>query len=216
MHAASLLSFVPASVIGNGSGNVPPDVFTAAGLGGATVTLLYSSEQPFSFDGNTGYYQELVFAPTDNPFCAGCLGFGFTIFDESGPYTISTMQIGWWNSQTDVGYCTDCTLACDPGVGCIPVGFAPSTVYRDTLSNVGFNFTGTISSLGSDVLIVLTDAQSFSFDGVVSFVDSNAATSPMFGGIAVPAAEPAPEPATITLTGMALLGLASLRRRSMR
>lgn len=201
---AALCAAIPAraNIIGVGSPNVSPDVFTAAGLGNP-AEIYDSGPLPFSFDGNTGTYEEVVAPIPDNPFCSGCLGFGLLVeLDSTSAYDLSTIRFGTWNSQTDVGYCSDCNSG---GTS------IPSTVFRGTGNNVGFNFSGSTFAPGdqSYLLVVLTNATSFWVNGGIFFNDTNGdATSSIFGGLAVPA----PEPGTFAILGVAMLGLGGFRR----
>jgi len=168
------------------------------------LTLLADTGfQPFSFDGMSGHYEEVVVADPANTFCSGCLDFALAVFlNADQPFAISTVRFGQWNSTTDVGY--------SPGLDNGTI--IPTTVFRGTGNNVGFNFNNFGSGTTTDVLIVETNARAFWNAGGIFFNDTNNNTQSSFiNGIFVPA----PEPSTAALTGLAILALVGvLRMRS--
>jgi hypothetical protein len=197
-----MIAVLPASanIVTIGGPNVAPDIFPSSNFTGLTE-LADTGIQPFSFDGMNGNYEEVVVSDPANTFCAGCLDFALAVFlgaDE--PFGISTVRLGiWGNSTTDVGY--------SPGLDNGTI--VPTTVFRGTGNNVGFNFSNLGSGTFTDVLIVETNATAFWNQGVIFFNDTNNNTqSSGFGPIFVPA----PEPSTAALTGLAILAFAGLVR----
>jgi hypothetical protein len=100
--------------------------------------------------------------------------------------------------QTDVG-----VISGSPGT-------APSTVDRSSLGGIiGFNFAGASALRGTDntqVLVVATDAHYFT-RGLMAAIDQQSANGHAFAPSSVP------EPMTMSLMGVGLLGLGLLRKR---
>jgi hypothetical protein len=152
-------------------------------------------------DGTTGLVAEIVVADASNPYASGDLTFIYQVQDTKG--TIEHLS-GFDFS----GFLTDVQAGTGGSGGSIMSGgILPGTVNRvSTGSVVEFNFAPFIGpGKYSSALIIATDATKYK-PGTIGIIDG--------GGAGVVGYAPTvPEPATLSLVGMGLLGLLGLRKK---
>lgn len=140
-------------------------------------------------------YATGVFTDTNNVYCAGCLDFIYQ-FTNNGPDTLERATMTNFDSfLTNVGY------------NAVTGTATPTTVTRNLAGDLAFNFSGVVTGQESDLLIIQTNATSFT-SGFFSLQDGTAGS----GAAYAPAT---PEPSSLMLMGSGLVSAAGmfLRRR---
>lgn len=189
-----------ANTISPGQSGITPDVFPLSDF----TVIATSGVQDFSFDGGltTGQYKEFVATDTANPYCSGCLDFGFLV-DVTDPNNfIGTIGLSpFFGFDTNGGY-----TASGPNEN------NPTSMYRGPSGGiVGFNFSeGVLPGQSSSVLVVKTNATSYDDKGGATIFDDNGQS------LNVAEFEPVatPEPSsTAVLLGIGVLMVAWVRKR---
>lgn len=141
-------------------------------------------------------YATGVFSDTNNVYCSGCLDFIYQ-FSNGGPDTIERATMTNFDSfLTNVGY-NNATGTAQPG-----------TVTRNLAGDIAFNFTGVATGTESELLIIETNATSYT-TGFFSLQDGTAGSGAAFAPTATP------EPSSLMLMGSGLVSAAGMfiRRR---
>jgi len=190
-----LASGVHANPIGPG-GSGPPDSFPNYGL--TSTIIAQTGLLSFSFDGGltTGNYQEYVATDTANPYCSGCLDFGFTFTVTDANNSIGEFQLSpFFGFQTDGGYDSSGVYS----------GTAPNGMDRGPSGGIVF-FTFSAEVLpgeNSALLLIETNATNYTGNGMAALGDNNG----VFG--ALPGFAPTvPEPSATILAAFGILALA--------
>jgi len=189
-------SAVWANAISPGQTGITPDPFPS--LGSTATVIAESSVFDYSFDGGltTGEYREYVATDTANPYCSGCLDFGF-MFNVTDPnnFIESVSLASFAGLETDGGFFNDSSDEIDP-----------TSMARTSGQGAGVSFTfapGILPGEASGVVVVETNATSYDANGLAELFDDNGAH------LSVANYEPiaTPEPSTLLVTGLCLLGV---------
>jgi hypothetical protein len=207
-----------ATVIVAGQTNLVPEAFNLVG----DPPILDEIQGNFNFGNGAlfGSYDVVVLVDPLGITCAGCLDFAFAINidPESPDFAFSVNLSRFFGYSTNAGYVTGTggPGALDPiGVSRGPAG-----------GGVGFAFTNGASVLtpgsGTDFLVIGTNATTYDKLGSLSISgghDSNAANNitGIIAGVFEPTfIAPVPEPSTVVLLSLGLLGIPAFRRRTVR
>lgn len=169
---------------------------------GATTVVAGGAAVPFSGFGFTGTLTSTVLTgDTSNPFGADKLTFTYLLHNDATSLnrlhrlTISNFA----GSSTDASHRTG--------------GLNPTLIDRATADVIGFSFIEAVGQgplnpgASTGLLVIQTNATAFS-PALASVIDGSVASVMSFAPL-----PPIPEPATITLAGLAALGLAIVIKR---
>lgn len=179
-----------------GQSGISPDAFPT--LGSTATVIADSGLLSYSFDGGLTYgkYEEYVATDTANPFCSGCLDFGFIITVTDPNDFITALKVAFPGVKTDGGYFNDLSSS----------QIDPSAMARGTGPGEGVQFSlDVLPGDTSAIVVVKTNATTFDDQGGAVLSDSN--NHQHF----VADYEPTPEPSTLVLTGLCFFAVV-LRR----
>ncbi len=203
-----------------GQSGILPDIFTDPG----SVPLVDSANGTFSFGSGvgliTGTWTEYVVHDPLGITCAGCLDFAYQVTLDpglsSGLFAIN--MGGFAGYTTDAGYIDGTGQQGGSGgdgspllMSRGPVGGAISFFFNDPANSI---FAPIGPGGSSALLVVATNATTYDNQGFLGIHGGRGADSPANGlinGLFEPT--PVPEPSTVVLLGLGLVGIVALRKR---
>jgi hypothetical protein len=187
-------------------GNVVPDAFSLS----SPPSLLNEVSGTFDFGGTfAGSYEEVVMVDPFGITCTGCLDFAFQIgLNANSNFLLNSLALQeFFGYTTDVGYVV--------GSGDLD----PSHVTRGPAGGqVVFDYSsGDYQAPGeySDYLVIATNATTYDSNGALDVTALLGQSDP--GGQISGVFEPtlmAPEPSTVLLFGLGLVGIVAFRKRT--
>jgi hypothetical protein len=206
------LAWSAPAVVAPGDSNVAIPTFS--GTGTPTVKILFDTTQNATENGMTVNFEEVAVSTSLNP---SGVAFGFDITASNKPTSLGATLAGFGGFMTAVESCDPFSSA--PITNCgTPTGTASrSSGTGDMLTFSGLGTTqvtipGLPPAFASNVYGVFTNAPGFTHP--TSFTVSDDGTTFMFNGVGPSSSTAVPEPATLALLSLGLLGVAILRRRN--
>jgi len=189
-------------------GSVDP-VPTYTSTGTPTVDVLFQTpEQSVTQDGKTVGFQEFALATSLNP---GGVVFAFAITTSNNPTSLSAALAGYAGFTTSVESCDPFTAVTLCGTGTGIAARSSGTGDMLTFSSLGTTvLSGPVTVYASNAYGIFTNAPHFTDPGVTVNDDG---TSFAFRGVGPSATSTVPEPGTVALLGLGLLGTYLTRRR---
>ena len=188
-----------------GTAAATPSALTV-GAGATVVANVSGSMSSGTFTSN---YVENVYSDPNNEFCAGCLDWVIQVSDTGGDAIEAVKASNFGGVLTDIGVSTNGAPGMTNGT------VSPFTVDRSSSGNViTWDFTGTggANEIYPGMTSVLLEIETNSTTYVPGFL--NADDDLPAGAAAYGAATPEPMSVALLGGGLALLGVARLRRFS--
>lgn len=208
--SCAALAALPGAPVAPGDNNIAIPTFTGTT---PTVSLLFDTgDQSAMMNGVTVNFEEFAVHSSQNP---GDVSLGFAILTSNVPTSLNATLGGFSSFMTSVQTCVPFTSETAQVCGSQTGTASRSSGMGETLT---FNSLGTTAVMGvntSNVYGIFSNAPGFTKGATVTVTDDG--TSFSFKGIGLSSTPiGTPEPATLGLLGLGLLGTLSMRRRQQR